>query len=196
MISQIYSEEKLKDILVPRDAWHPHPTIEDRNAWESLPEYIRSVHIARGERSLGYDWPTVLAVRFLDYVRTDNRGQQERVRGGRRNALVALVVAECMENQGRFLDDITNGIWAICEESFWGVSAHLGAQKAGSGLPDVAEPIVDLFAAETSALLAWTVYLLGSKLDTISQLIVPRVELEMDRRILTPLLEREDFGLE
>jgi hypothetical protein len=194
MLSQIYSEGKLKDILIPRDAWHPHPTIEDRNAWESLPEYIRSIHIARGEGCLGYEWPTVLAVRFLDYVRTGNRGQQERVSGGRRNALAALVVAECMENQGRFLDDIMNGIWAICEESFWGVSAHVGAQKAGSGLPDVAEPIVDLFAAETSALLAWTVYLLGPKLDTISRLIVPRVELEMDRRILTPLLEREDFG--
>jgi hypothetical protein len=194
MLSQTYSEEMLRSILISREDWHPHPTIEDRNAWAALPEYIRSIHIARGERSLGYEWPTVLAVRFLDYVRTGNRGQQERVSGGRRNALAALVIAECMENEGRFLDDIMNGIWAICEESFWGVSAHVGAQKAGSGLPDVAEPIVDLFAAETSALLAWTVYLLGSRLDTISRLIVPRVELEMDRRILTPLLERDDFG--
>jgi hypothetical protein len=53
---------------------------------------------------------------------------------------------------------------------------------------------VDLFAAETSTLLAWTVYLLGRKLDTVSPLIVPRIEVEIDRRILTPLLERDDFG--
>ena len=96
--------------------------------------------------------------------------------------------------KGRFLDDITNGIWCICEESFWGVPAHIGVQKAGSGLPDTAEPIVDLFAAETSELLAWTVYLLGAQLDAVSPLIVPRIAREMQYRILTPLLEREDFG--
>ena len=72
--------------------------------------------------------------------------------------------------------------------------AHIGVQKAGSGLPDTAEPIVDLFAAETSELLAWTVYLLGAQLDAISPLIVPRIAREMQYRILTPLLEREDFG--
>jgi hypothetical protein len=114
---------------------------------------------------LSCEWPTILAVRFLDFVRTGNRSKFEQVSMGRRGAIVGLVIAECMENKGRFLDDIVNGVWAICEESFWGVSAHIGAQKAGSGLPDVTEPIVDLFAAETSSLLSWVVYLLGSKLD-------------------------------
>ena len=91
------------------------------------------------------------------------------------------------------MDDITNGIWAICEESFWGVPAHISGQKAGTGLPDISEPIVDLFAAETSSLLAWIAYLIGPQLDTVSPLIVPRIKLEIDRRILTPLLQRDDF---
>ncbi|HIE26210.1 TPA: heparinase, partial [Candidatus Poribacteria bacterium] len=126
--------------------------------------------------------------------RDGNRDRYQSVSFERRRILVNLVIAECMEGKGRFLDDIVNGVWAICEESFWGVSAHLGPQKAGYGLPDVTEPIVDLFAAETSALLAWTVYLLGAKLDAVSPLIVSRIELEIDRRILTPLLERDDFS--
>jgi hypothetical protein len=70
----------------------------------------------------------------------------------------------------------------------------VGAQKAGSGLPDPAEPVVDLFAAETGESLAWTYYLLGEQLDKVSPMIRKRIRLEMDRRILTPCLTRDDFG--
>ncbi len=71
--------------------------------------------------------------------------------------------------------------------------AHVGAQKRGSGLPDVTEPTVDLFAAETGALLAWTDYLMGERLDAVHPLVRERLRLEVDRRILTPALERDDF---
>ena len=189
MLSQKYSEDVLKDILIPRDDWQPFPTALTRYAWDALPDAVRQAQIARGEERLNFEWPGVPAVRFLDYARNGNRSRYER-----RMALSDLVLAECVEGKGRFLDDITNGIWCICEESFWGVPAHIGVQKAGSGLPDTAEPIVDLFAAETSELLAWTVYLLGTQLDAVSPLIVPRIAREMQYRILTPLLEREDFG--
>jgi hypothetical protein len=96
--------------------------------------------------------------------------------------------AECVENKGRFFDDITNGIWATCEESFWGVPAHLYIQKADLGLPDPRDPIVDLFAAQTSALLASTVYVLDSTLDAVSPLMRERVYFETERRIFNPLL--------
>lgn len=189
MLSQIYNEEKLRSVLTARENWHPHPTAAERGYWESINESVRNAHIERGEKGLGYEWPTILAVRYLDYVRDGNRSRHSAVSFGRRNTLVDLVIAECMEGKDRFMDDIVNGIWAICEESFWGVPAHLG----GSGLADVANPIVDLFAAETSSLLAWTIYLLGSKLDNVSKLVIPRIELEIDQRILTPLMGR-DFG--
>src|SRR5215831_13265845 len=66
-------------------------------------------------------------------------------------------------------------------------------QKAGTGLPDVGEPIVDLFAAETSGLLAWTAYLVGDLLAHVSPLLPERIRQEIDRRILTPCLARNDF---
>jgi hypothetical protein len=63
-------------------------------------------------------------------------------------------------------------------------------QKADLGLPDANDPIVDLFAAQTSALLASAVYVLDVKLDTVSPLIRERVYYETERRILKPLLAR------
>jgi hypothetical protein len=67
-------------------------------------------------------------------------------------------------------------------------------QESGSGLPDVTEPVVDLFAAETGALMAWVYYLVGPQLDAVNPLLTERIIAETDRRILTPYLEREDWG--
>ncbi len=78
--------------------------------------------------------------------------------------LTAFLLAECLENRGRYLERIADGIWLICEESTWCVPAHVNFQRSGVGLPDVREPVLDLFAAETAAALAWTVYLLAGAL--------------------------------
>jgi len=194
LLAGTWTPEKLAPVLLPRDKWKPFPPASERAAWEGLPAEDRRALIQAGEARLGAAWPPLPATLFLEYQRIGNRSNYERVRYTRRDQLRDLVVAECAEGKGRFVDEIANGVWTTCEESFWGVPAHLGAQKAGTGLPDVAEPIVDLFAAETSSLLAWTDYLIGPRLDLASPLLGKRIRLEIDRRILTPCLERSDFG--
>jgi hypothetical protein len=127
---------------------------------------------------------------FLEYARDGNRSHYEGIRNARMSGLNALLFAECVEGKGRFLDDIANGLWATCEESFWGVPAHLYIQKADLGLPDPHDPIVDLFAAQTSALVATTVYLLNTRLDTVSPQLRERAIFEAERRILDPCLSQ------
>jgi hypothetical protein len=193
-LSKGWPPGKLRASLIPRAEWKPYPGIEDRAAWDALPPDLRKAVLAEGERYLGQPWPPLPATVFLDYKRNGNRSNYERLSRPRRTRVQALALAECVENKGRFLDEILNGVWFICEESFWGVPAHLGAQKAGPGLPDTAEPIVDLFAAETGALLAWTDYLLGPRLNRLSPLVQPRLNREVRRRILEPCATRDDFG--
>ncbi|MEN6427088.1 MAG: heparinase, partial [Phycisphaerales bacterium] len=193
-LRELYPQEKIEKILVPREQWHPWPKCGNRPAWEGLPEQVRKDLIASGEQYLRYEWPDLPATLFLEFAREGNRSRYEREHFARRYALISLLTAECVEGKGRFLDDSANGVWAICEESFWGVPAHVGAQKAGSGLPDPAEPVADLFAAETGESLAWTLYLVGEQLDGVSPMICKRIRHEIDRRILTPCFERDDFG--
>ncbi len=193
-LRELYPEEKIEKVLVPRGQWNPWPKFSDRAVWEGLPEQVRKDLIANGEKYLDYEWPDLPATLFLEYAREGNRSRYEQQHFARRYALTNLLIAECVEGKGRFLDDLANGVWALCEESFWGVPAHVGAQRAGSGLPDPAEPVVDLFAAETGESLAWTYYLLGEQLDRVSPMMCKRIHYEMDRRILTPCFEREDFG--
>ena len=193
MISESWSKQALSKALLPRDDWHPFPTASDRDAWKVIPEPIHRACLDRGSAALDHEWPQLPATLFLDFARTGNRRNYERPSFARRTTLCDLVVSECLEGEGRFVDDIVNGVWTICEESFWGIPACMYMQKPGPGLPDVEEPVVPLFVAETVALLSWTVYLLEPQLDAISPLIVDRIKVESQRRVLDPLLERDDF---
>lgn len=185
--------QKLVRALVPREEWKPFPDAGDRQAWDALPADSRKALVERGERQLGGEWSVLPATLFLEFAREGNRSRYERARNARRERLRELVLAECVEDRGRFLDEIANGIWVTCEETFWGVPAHLNLQRERFGLPDVSEPVVDLFAAETAAQLAWTGYLLGARLDKVSAAVRRRIHREIDRRILTPNFERVDF---
>ncbi len=83
-----------------------------------------------------------------------------------------------------------NGVWSICEESYWGIAAHVGLQKAGKGLPDVEEPTGRPFyyRRNRACVMAWTDYFAGAALDEISPLIRSRIFYEVNRRVFTPLL--------
>jgi len=194
MLSQRYPIDTLRPLLHPREEFHPYPTAGERGPWEALPESLREAYVRRGAAALEFGWPVLTAARFLEFVREGNRTRYQAERNARRGALARLVLAECVEAEGRFVDQIVNGVWATCEETYWGVPAHLRLQSAGRGLPDIGEPTVDLFAAETSSLLAWTLYLVGEQMDDVSPLVRPRLHSEIGRRILTPLLERDDFS--
>ena len=98
-----------------------------------FPDAQRRVFVAEAERQLGTEWAVLPATRFLDYVRDGNRGRYEKLLFSRRGKLADLVLGELLEGQGRFTDAIADGLWLICEESYWGVPAHVGAQKRGLG---------------------------------------------------------------
>jgi hypothetical protein len=193
ILGRAFPADRIPQVVMPREQWRPYPVASQRSYWESLPAGVTEHLELEGKRALRRDWDVLPASVFLDFRRNGNRTRYQGLRDARRNRLRRLVMAECVEGKGTALDLIVDGIWLTCEETYWGVPAHVGVQKAGSGLPDVNEPTIDLFAAETGSLLAWTLYLLGDSLDTVSPLIRERILTELDRRILGPGLDRDDF---
>ncbi|MBI5831787.1 MAG: heparinase II/III family protein [Armatimonadetes bacterium] len=195
MLADRFGESDLAGHLVPLAAWRPYPRASDRDGWGDLEPARAAALVAAGEARLSQPWPVLLASVFAEFRRTGNRSHWEQPQFARRSMLSDLVLAECVEGRGRFLDAITDGVWLICEESFWGVSAHnWGKRWPDSLLPDTAERIIDLFAGETGGLLAWTLYLLGDQLTAVHPVITDRIRRELDERIITPYLERDDFG--
>jgi len=176
----------LSQSLIPQGKFKPFPQTPE--GWKQvLPDTVIARIIKKGEAALNKEFKNIPAWVMLEFVRNGNRTDYEKLSFEKRNQLWDMVMAESVEGKGRFVDHIVDGIWSISEESFWGISAHVGAQKAGAGLPDVEEPVVDLFAAETAAVMAWTDYFVGPQLDKVSKLVRPRIRYEINRRVFTPM---------
>lgn len=168
-----------------------YPPVTDRVAWEALDEEWKKEAVALGERYLHFEFPPLTAMDFLDFTRSGNRVRYEDKCFSKRHALNALVLAECVEDKGRFLDDIVNGIFSICEESAWQLPPHNSyiRDTPQLPLPDSTAPVLDLFACESGAVLATVCYLLKSRLDEISPFITKRIRHELNQRIFTPYLD-------
>lgn len=195
MISQQLKRPNWVEQLRPKTEYKPYPDISDRGAWESLPESLKMSIVLEAEKYLQFAYPPLTATMYMEYWQNGNRTRYDLPYHRRRRALTTLVLAECIENKGRFLHDIINGIWCISEETSWVISAH-NFHFYESSLPvaNKRRHDIDLFAAETGNALAWTYYLLGDVLtERYSALIKERIVLELKERIIEPYLNRTDM---
>ena len=174
------------------------PPAEDRRAWEGIPEgYRREIRELAGKYA-AVTWPARTASGFLAFVTTGSRRADEDPYFTRRRKLCAEVLGACLDPDAG-MDDIVDGIWMICEESTWVISAHNvnpipGAPAAAEyPLPDIRKPYVDLFCAQTGMILSLTASLLGKRLDAVSPLVRKRIREEIRRRILRPFMATDDF---
>lgn len=190
LLSGKYTKEALQAKLISQAAWTPFPRLNDRQGWSKADQQMMQAYLKKAESYIGYDWPYIPATKSLLIERTGDRDEYQSMSFKKREVLGTLLLAEIYENQGRFIDPIINGVWSICEESFWGVPAHLPKTKEISGLVNVADPFVDLFAAETGTFLAWVDYYLGEKLDAVSPQIRKRIYYETNNRIFQPLMTK------
>lgn len=194
MFWEYYNKYELLTLLLSREEYLPYPRAEQRDEWNGLPHKLKEMLVTQGEKYLNYEWIFLPATQFMEFKRSGDRKGYETLYFSRREALLSLIIAECAEYEGRFTDDIINGIWAICEESIWGTPANsFELNRERDFLPDITNPIIDLGASETAGLLTWGYYLLKSQLDRATPIICKRIELETKRRILDPFLERDDF---
>ena len=188
-----YSAAELQRLLIPQKDWTPFPRIDDREGWAEADRDMLQACILSAGASVDYDWPTIPATLSLLFVRDGNRSRYEAISFKKRAVLSTLIMAEVAENKGRFIDPIINGVWSICEESWWGVSAHLPRGREYAGLMDVSEPFVDLFAAETGKVIAWADYFLGDRFDAVSPQIRKRIRSEIASRLLDPFMTRDHW---
>lgn len=190
LLSGKYSIEKLQSIIVPQATWTPFPKLADRKGWSKADETMMKAFLQKAETYGNYVWPSIPATKSLLIERTGDREEFQNISFKKREVMGTLLLAEIYENKGRFIDPIIDGVWSVCEESFWGVPALLPKTKALSGLMNVSAPFVDLFCAETATFLSWVDYFVGEKLDAVSPQIRKRIYNEVNYRMFQPLMTK------
>jgi len=126
LLTKGWPVELVAKALIPRERFKPFPTAGERGAWEALPADARAALVQSAEKQLKTTWDALPATLALEFKRNGNRSRYEAVRDRRRKRLQDLAIAECIEGKGRFIDEIANGAWLTCEESFWVSSQYFG----------------------------------------------------------------------
>jgi len=163
------------------------------------PQYVEKL-IKNAEKLEGKCYRQLLASDYMRFREDGNRSIFEEIYFERRIDLGVLVAAELAEKQGRFLKQITDLVWLICDEASWVLPAHNLVKAGDTGaLPycidaQYAEAVdyLDLFAASTGGDLAVVLYFLGEDLGKLSASIPARLKFELERRIIKPVIDRRN----
>lgn len=189
------------------------PTLDQLKGWLSSPAPISDLQQQIRDSVIGpqmlqmirdmvpnvHDIPMLTYSSYREFEHTGERpGFQDPY--FMRRAMLTRTLVEVIMGDATMLQPLENLLWAICEETSWVVPAH---EEQGPDYWDINPPIVrtqplgahtaltrepasiDLFAAETGAIVAETVYLVG---DLIAPEVRQRVKNELERHIFKPYL--------
>lgn len=155
-------------------------SIDDRKVWDEVARSPRFKGLVRSaEGLLSEPFPELPDDLYLDFSRTGNRDRYQKVFFERHSQFAKLVLAECLENRGRFLPAIEEAIRAILVEKTWVLPAHDGSLANFKG--KIVE--IDLTSAATASSLATARYWLGDRLSEESR---QRIRSELERRTFAP----------
>lgn len=198
MLSAFLDEHPLKTIITHMpDCLFPSMT--ERAAWEGVSAEDRADLLRLYQQLRGVDYPMCTASQFMAFVRSGSRKAYEEPYFLRRRKLIAAMLHCCLTGTAEALDDVIDGVWCICEESSWVISAHNinpipGAPKPQDRpLPEAEDCYIDLFAAQTAMILAFVSRMLAQALDDAAPVLRRRISREIERRIFTPFMLRDDF---
>ncbi|UCC97890.1 MAG: heparinase II/III family protein [Phycisphaerales bacterium] len=154
--------------------------IDNRDRWTELSRHDSFAgEISDAERLLDEPIPEQSDDLYLDFSRTGNRTRWQRVSGRRRRRIPTLVVAECLENKGRFLPAFDEIVEVLCSERTWVMPAHDAKLTNFHG-----ESIdIDLGSSALAWSLATADYLLADKLSPETRRLIRE---NLERRIFQP----------
>ena len=166
-----------------------YPSISDRAFWgkvSKLPgksELIKKI-FADADEAMTSPIPECRASLFMQFNRNGNRKNYEEQYFQRRSRLVALVMAEVLDDKGKYLDTCVDYIHAILCEHTWCLPGHCAHKDP---LPVLDREEIDLFSAETSNLLAQTLMLMEERLVKVSPDLVKRMKHLITERAILPV---------
>jgi len=175
-------EQRIKQIAtdLPEGPFAFGPKITDRAAWDALAKKSFAGAIANAEKKLAAPMPAMTEEIYSLYKKTGQRTKQYNdVRYERHGRIGVYLLAECVENKGRFIKPLEDAIADICTEPTWVYNFH------DPGLDDWRgkRTTVDLGAILPAHDMATASVLLGDKLSVETRKLI---ETNCRKRILEP----------
>lgn len=159
--------------------------------WNASDPALKKAALFASDAAETINWPLLTASDYLSFTRTGERAAFEKKYFLRRRKLNTLVLGTCFsKDPAPLLNAALDGISLILDEASWCLPAHNSKIRdtPQEPLPDPDFPIIDLFAAESGALLGLTGAILAPSLSQISPYPLRRIRKEIRERITSPYL--------
>ncbi|WHE36696.1 heparinase II/III family protein [Microbacterium sp. BDGP8] len=169
--------------------------VPDADHWARLvPSSAARPLVDRARADLDAPWPQPRASAAARVHRDGDRDGYEQQVFTRQRRLSRAVVAALSDPDPRYLDEVADGVWLLCEQSTWCWPAHDDTfSRHGSVLATVTDPFLDLGAGEVVGQLAWIDHVLGRRLDERYPGLRQRIRHEARTRVIEPFLSRRDW---
>lgn len=182
--------DKIKNIVIKRST----ELFPDQDEIKELVDNeLNTELIDMGNKYLDFDYPIIPVSRNLDFYRDGDRKRFETLYFKRREAVCSLLLAYYVSQDDKYIENMLNGIWAICEESSWCLPAHYFLYRDTPPLPLMDDVALDLFAAQTGAYLSAAYIISSNHLNKISPIITQRIKSEVLSSVVYPFLNRTDY---
>ncbi|MBE6367868.1 MAG: hypothetical protein E7052_08185 [Lentisphaerae bacterium] len=166
------------------------PPASERGRWEQLTtspvgRQVAAEVISQAEKICAEPIPQLTAEKFMQFRRKWNRIDYEDIYFQKRWNFYTLILAECMEYRGRFMDKIMDYIWDITGEHTWSLPAHF--PYVPDPIPFTGRAHLDLYATTTGSDMAVTLLLLEKEIEKVSANMAALIKRKLFERIIEPL---------
>ncbi|MBR4888580.1 MAG: heparinase II/III family protein [Clostridia bacterium] len=200
-MKKMFENLDIRSKLLPAKDFRPFIDIDPEALLKAMPADARARYHELGQRWLGYKHPELTGEDYREYIVNANRCNFEDNYLNRRTALIEMLMAGMLEGYDEYLPTIIDTMWLVLDEPTWVVPAH----NAGAwGKPEgefsyVAAAYdgnhtVELYTAETAAVLAWIYYYLkdefAAKAPDMNKIICK----SLYDRIIKPFMEHDHYG--
>lgn len=156
-------------------------TYKDRTYWEGMKNDPKAKQLLEEVAAMvKKPMPPFVDSLYLHLNATNVRLPGENMMNARYNYVFKLALAECLENKGRYMRAIENGIVALCNQKPWSIPAHDRSLQNYNGT----DYYVDLVVATAGNSLAQCVYMLGDKLSMETR---ARVQCAFREKVFRPI---------
>lgn len=152
-------------------------------SFSEVPEAVFRDALNDGNKYIDNNWEVLTAAMYTDARHEPYCDAYK----SRRTVLARLALAEYTERKGRFMQDIINGIWCICDESTWILPDDTGKLRCGDRVK------FDINSAKTAALLATVVHIFRKELPPE---VKKRVYYKAEKRVFEPFYDACAIGTE
>lgn len=156
-------------------------TYKDRGYWDSMKSDPKAKQLLEEVAAMvKKPMPPFVDSLYLHLNATNVRLPGEKMMNARYDYVFKLALAECLENKGRYMRAIENGIIELCNQKPWSIPAHDRSLQNYNGT----DYYVDLVVATAGNSLAQCVYMLGDKLSMETR---ARVQCAFREKVFRPI---------